>query len=283
MTTFYSDKACGGRGRGRWGVEGWGCKCDIYLGPSRLPMARLAWSQTRRHLGCVGGLGGWCRGVGIGWDSGKRGGVGQEKHAQAFVCIRRFGFWPGRHSVCLPFYGAAMPTATGRGVGTGQERPRPQPGNAAHARSARRFIVRRGSAFIPRYWPTVAAPRVSSSANEQLRGSWKFPMMTGTVNEHRPARDQGEEGGGWGWGGVGGRRRAIIVTHAAKIKATTQRGLTLSFTMRHFSGSRRQTVDTELVSQGSHIFCRKQYLAGCSAPPGSTVNRSGGRGRSGGD
>lgn len=100
-------------------------------------------------------------------------------------------------------------------------------------------------------------------------------MMTGTVNEHRPARGQGEEGGE-GSGGGGG---AIIVTHAAKIKATTQRGLTLSFTMRHFSGSRRQTVDTELVSQGSHIFCRKQYLAGRSAPPGSTENRSGGRGK----
>lgn len=201
---------------------------------------------------------------------------GQEKHAQALVCIHRLDY--GR--VFTPF--ASLFFFRRSHAHSHRKRGWDGSGGPAHSMAAQLMLtLPAASLFVSRVCvhsqlPTEAALRASSSGDEQMRGSQKIPHVTGTVNEHRPARDQRK--GVWGRG-LKGRRRGNNSDPCSEIKATTQRGLTLSFTMRHFSGSKRQTVDTELVSQGSHIICRRRYLAGCPQPPRRTANRSGdGRG-----
>lgn len=137
---FTVTKHVVGEGRGGGGCK-W-TKCDIYLGPSRLPMARLVWSQTHRRGG-GGGESGW---------------EGMRRHTRAFVvhsvqCSVGWGWgvlkpWKrqppfGQDSFHLPPFSTAMPTAIGRGVGTGQT-PLPTACSMAHARSARQLIGQTG-------------------------------------------------------------------------------------------------------------------------------------------
>lgn len=187
------------------------------------------------------------------------------RHSCAFIV------WiMARSSFRLPpcIFGAAMPTATGRGVGTGQEAP---PTDWQHFSCSLcpplRFCVEGLHSFPDTDRPADRGrPQGFQLGRRANRRIPKIPHVTGTVNEHRPTRKGWREG-------LKGRRRGKNSDPCSEIKATTQRGLTLSFTMRHFSGSKRQTVDTELVSQGSHIICRR-LVSGRTPPTPQKYSKS---------